>query len=160
MIISGAGEGAERGAQRAAIDLDLSYGGWYLAADEVPEIYRVRMREAPSRAMQRRLNVQDSDATLFIVLDKEMKFSVDACKAMRRPAKTLQLGSSGKVSPTNAAALRAWLGKRKVSVLNVVGDEGEQLVRDALVQVLGQWSTAQEQRAAAKPTDGGGRTFE
>lgn len=132
-IVSGGAAGAERGALRAAVDLDLGYGGWSWPEDDVPDVYAARMRPAVSRAMQRRLNVQDSDATLFVMRrgSKEMKFIVDACKTMRKPAKTLTLGD--RIPDFVAEAVREWIRDRHISVLNVVGDSDEDATRDALV---------------------------
>lgn len=135
-IVSGGAAGAERGALRAAVDLDLGYGGWRWHDDEVPPVYAIRMRPARSRAWQRRLNVQDSDATLFVMRrgSKEMKFIVDACRAMRKPAKTLTLGD--RLSSDVADALRSWISERRISVLNVVGDANEDETHDALVTLF------------------------
>ena len=139
-IVSGGAAGAERGALRAAVDLDLGYGGWSWPEDDVPDVYATRMRPAVSRAMQRRLNVQDSDATLFVMRhgSKEMKFIVDACRAMRKPAKTLVLSeaSSTRIPSEVSDALRYWITERRISVLNVVGDGDENDTRDALCWIF------------------------
>jgi hypothetical protein len=136
MIISGAGSGTERGALRAAIDLNIDYGGWRCADDYVPGIYGNRMRLAKSRAWQRRLNVQDSDATLFIMRrgSMEIKFIVDACRTMRKPAKTLILND--RISSSVRDSMIQWIMDRRIEVLNVTGDEDEEFTRDALVDLF------------------------
>lgn len=135
-IISGGAVGAERGAIRAAIDLDLNYGGWSWHEDNVPDIYVARSRPAVSRALQRRLNVQDSDGTLFVlrVGSKPMKFIVDACKQMRKPAKQLLLqdGHGTRIPSEVHASLLRWIDERRISILNVVGDADEEDAYDAI----------------------------
>ena len=124
-IVSGGGIGAELGAMQAAKDLGLAIGG-FLCEFDLPPMLGVIQRTAPSRAMQRRLNVQDSDGTLFVLRhdSKPMKFIVDACRAQRKPAKQILLHDS-----VGAGAvideLRAWIEKRNIGVLNVVGDASE-----------------------------------
>jgi len=124
-IVSGGGLGAELGAMQAARELGLEIGG-FLCDLDIPPMIGVTQRTAPSRAMQRRLNVQDSDATLFVLRhhSEPMNFIANACRSMRKPAKQILL-HKGVGADAVIYRLSAWIEERNIGVLNVVGDASE-----------------------------------
>ena len=72
-IVSGGQTGVDRGGLQAAIDLDLSWGGWapkgWRAEDgTIPPLYRANMKEHASANYlgRTRRNVVDSHATLIV----------------------------------------------------------------------------------------------
>lgn len=149
-IISTGATGAERGALEAAIDLDLQFGGWHPAGAEVPPVFADRLRAAsqPNPGMARRLNIQDSDATLIISFDAKLRgvaeFAAKHAQQQRRNCKHLALPAGGqtRISDDLRAAIIAWLEEKRVTVLHVVGpgEDSEpgigEATRDALVWLL------------------------
>ena len=148
-IVSSAAPGAARGALDAAIELDLSYGGWRTAV-ETPPIYAERMRVTISPRMVARLNVQDSDGTLLVSLSRSLRpgcaaaYADDAIEAQRKPSLSLCLpiGGQSHVPEAMAAEVRAWIREEKIHVLHVAGsDESDEpgiqeATRDVLIWIF------------------------
>lgn len=148
-IVSTAAAGAERGALDAAIELDLPYGGWRAAEDEVPAIYSERMRATTGdRGMARRLNVQDSDGTLIVTVRPELAgpaaFVDRAVEQQRKASLHVCLPAMGgsQVPESLARQVREWILEDGISVLHVAGpSEGEEpgiqeATRDMLVWIF------------------------
>ncbi len=123
-IVSGGQTGTDRAALDWAIAHGIPHGGWCPAGRRaedgaIPAVYQ--LAETPSRSYQQRTrwNVRDSDATLIISQRSELtggsKRTQELAAAMGKPCLHLHAGMD------MAAALREFLGKHAVSVLNVAG---------------------------------------
>ena len=146
MIVSGGQAGADRGGLEAAVDLDLSHGGWCPAgrlAEDGPIPDWCRLTETSSRAYppRTRLNVRDSDATIVFVrgsrIGRGAQLTMSAAVAANKHCLL--------VSPVDPAAkkqVRAWFIEHRVKRLNVAGTREshspgiQQQVREFLVSVL------------------------
>jgi hypothetical protein len=126
-IRSGGQTGADRAALDWAIAHGLPHGGWCprgrLAEDgRLAACYR--LAETPSRrsAERTRWNVRDSDGTLIVNLGRLEGGSLltRRCAAvLARPCLTLQLDKG--VDDAALAAVRAWLARHRIRILNVAG---------------------------------------
>ena len=153
VIISGGQTGADRGGLDAAIELGLEHGGWCphgrLAEDGViPEKYQLRETGTAQYGERTALNVRDSTATLLVSLDQRLTGgsakTLSLALKKGRPALHVTLSSRHDVSDEQAEAIRRWLARHSVGILNVAGPREskepglQEAVRDMLVAVLGQ----------------------
>jgi hypothetical protein len=126
-IVSGGQTGVDRAALDFAIAHRLEHGGWCprgrLAEDGViPAVYDLRETESADSAARTDRNVLDSDATLIITRDRDLfggtLLTRECAVRHSRPflviSETADLGRS-------VAALRAFLERHHVEVLNVAG---------------------------------------
>jgi hypothetical protein len=126
-IISGGQTGADRAALDFAIENRLDHGGWCprgrRAEDgAIPAIYRLRETDQSEYAFRTTLNVADSDAT--VIFSMRPKFgggtALTARVAREHGRPLLHLDASLSVADS-ATALRRFLAKHRVRVLNVAG---------------------------------------
>ena len=145
-IVSGGQTGVDRAALDAAARLGLDRGGWCprgRRAEDGPIPRRYKLREAPvaAYAARTRLNVRDSDATLVVVsgaADPGTRLTIRLARALGRPLRVVDLDH-----PMSRTAMRAWLRRHRVAVLNVAGPRESRspgihaAALPYLVQVLG-----------------------
>ncbi len=123
-IVSGGQTGVDRAALDAALRLDLPCGGWCpkgrRAEDGMlPERYPLVETPSPEYRQRTKWNVRDSDATLILkrgMLGGGTALTADLAARLRRPCRVVDLDES----PDPADCI-AWLGREKVTVLNVAG---------------------------------------
>ena len=165
IIISAGSPGADRGALQAAIELDVGAGGWFSPEGDTPDIFASRLRPTTSIGLARRLNVQDSDATLIITVGAEMAgpaaFAAKHAQQQRRQCKhlALPLGVETRLSDATERALIDWLSP--FNILHVCGDgtaEAEQATYAVMLSLLRQMqaertSAACEQLVAGTAAD-------
>jgi len=126
-IVSGGQTGVDRAALDVALQLGLSCGGWCpkgrLAEDgEIAAHYP--LQETPSTEYHLRTdwNVLDSDATLILNLgnlEGGTALTQVFAKCYGSPCMVLDLESD-----QNMEQLLVWLGKNRVSTLNIAGPRG------------------------------------
>lgn len=145
-IVSGGQTGADRGGLDAARELGLPWGGWapkdWRAEDgAIPEVYRASMRTAASRRYEDRTlrNVIDSDGTIVVSFGAALSGGSlrtwCVCNAHGMPRLHLVLLDPLPVLNGN---LIDWLGRNRISVLNVAGprESKEPGIQDATRRVL------------------------
>jgi hypothetical protein len=132
-IVSGGQTGVDRAALDVALELGMACGGWCpkgrRAEDGVIHA-RYRLRESPSADSAERTewNVRDSDGTLILTAGSGMALrggtalARDIATRLARPLLIIDLDH-----PPAAEDVRAWLGDRRITRLNVAGPrESEQ----------------------------------
>jgi hypothetical protein len=123
-ILSGGQTGVDRAALDVALALGLPCGGWCprgRRAEDGPIDARYPLRETKSSRYPPRTarNVQDADATLILTRGApDGGTALTARLAERRGKPCLVVDLSG---PVSVKALRAWLTRHRVRVLNVAG---------------------------------------
>lgn len=127
-IISGGQTGADRAALDVAISYGLDYGGWiplgrWAEDGPIPQSYsKLRTCDSSDPAVRTRLNVQDSDATLILshgALSGGSALTRDITRELAKPCLHLDLD---RVSQSKAVAeILNWLETNKVVILNVAG---------------------------------------
>lgn len=123
-VISGGQTGVDRAALDAAVKLGFTIGGWCPRGGKaedgaIPQKYP--LTETPkSYSIQRtQWNIRDSDATLIINIGEltgGTKRTMEIASELNKPCLTIQVDASYSVS-----AIRSWLSRHKVEVLNVAG---------------------------------------
>jgi hypothetical protein len=127
-IISGGRSGAEWAALDAAIELGIPYGGWVSKGRQtpdgpVPDKYKV-LEELPSRAFTDRTekNVSESDGTVLFTHGKRTTETTLLTElAQRHRRHFLHIDLRELALHMAASALRAWIDKHGIEVLNVTG---------------------------------------
>lgn len=123
-IVSGGQTGVDRGALDAAIELGLEHGGWCpqgrLAEDGViaPQ-YRLQEVESPEYPVRTERNVVDSDGTLILYRARLLggtELTRRLAVKFKKPLLLVNLADA--VDP---AAIRRWLARNEIRVLNVAG---------------------------------------
>src|SRR5262249_8972187 len=88
----------------------------------IPARYRLRETDSEDYSVRTRRNVRDSDATLILnvgVLDGGSRTTLEACEAVGREVRTVQLDDE---SPfLDVTATRSWLASARPRILNVAG---------------------------------------
>lgn len=122
-IVSGGQTGVDRAALDAALEHEIPVGGWCpkgRRAEDGPIAARYPLQETPSAAYAQRTawNVRDSDGTLILVnAEPEGGTALTAREASRRKKPILQ----SKIHSTELAAIRDWIERNDIAVLNVAG---------------------------------------
>lgn len=124
-IVSGGQSGVDRAALDVALALALPCGGWVprgrRAEDgRLPERYPMRETISATYSERTRRNVRDSDATLILTRAAPTggtALTIDAARAIGRPWRVVDLSDD----TPDAAAVRAWINRHQVRVLNVAG---------------------------------------
>ncbi|MCX8156706.1 MAG: putative molybdenum carrier protein [Verrucomicrobiae bacterium] len=122
--------GGQTGADRAALDFALRHGfphrGWCpagrLAEDgRLEDCYRLQETPSPAYAQRTEWNVRDSDGTVIFTCHAELSggtlFTWECARKLGRPVLVLVAGQT----PSPARALRAFLRRHRIRVLNVAG---------------------------------------
>jgi len=124
-IVSGGQTGVDEGALDAAIALGLPHGGWCPRGrinerGMIPARFSLRETDSAQYPQRTELNVVDSDATLILFRDR-LQGGTALTERMaakhRRPCLTVDLHQS----PIDLDAIRGWLDKHEVAVVNVAG---------------------------------------
>jgi hypothetical protein len=123
-LISGGQSGVDRAALDVAARLGIPCGGWCprgRRAEDGPVSTRYPLRETPSAAYPQRTawNIRDSDATLVLTRGRPRGgtgLTVSLAKRTGKPALVVDLEL-----PADIDAVRGWLAKHRVEVLNVAG---------------------------------------
>lgn len=123
-IVSGGQTGVDRGALDAAKAVGMDHGGWCprgrLAEDgEIPESYHLEETRSPRYRVRTERNVIDSDATLILHsgrLEGGTRFTREMAVRHERPHLLVDLAADADVG-----AVRRWLVKKGIGVLNVAG---------------------------------------
>ncbi len=126
-IVSGGQTGVDRAALEAACALGLPCGGWVprgrRAEDgRVPSRYAMRETESAGYPQRTRYNVRDSDATLILnrgAPSGGTALTIACAENLRRPCMVVDLESAGETATRDA--VRAWLRRHRVRILNVAG---------------------------------------
>lgn len=126
-IVSGAQTGVDRAALDVAVALGLPCGGWVprgrRAEDgRVPSSYPMRETASAGYPQRTRLNVRDSDATLILSRGAPSggtALTLACAKGLRRPCMVVDLDTADASETTSA--VRAWLHRNDVRILNVAG---------------------------------------
>lgn len=122
-LVSGGQTGADRGALDAALALGVPVGGWCprgRRAEDGPLPARYPLRETPSAAYAQRTawNVRDSDATLVLAFRPP---TGGTALTLREAAARGRPHLNVTPAPAEVAAVRAWIEREGVRVLNVAG---------------------------------------
>jgi len=145
-IISGGQTGADRGALDAAIELGIEHGGHCPSGrraedGRIPERFRLVETESSDYAVRTERNVLEADATLLVTRGTPTGGSALTAALARKHERTfLHLDLDGGGDPV--AAVREWLGARRIDCLNVAGPRESsspgiaQEVRTLLVRAL------------------------
>ena len=126
-IISGGQSGADRAALDFAIEHRIAHGGWCPQgrwAEDGPIDVKYQLRETPMAAPEQRTewNVRDSDGTVIFTIGSEF-FGGSAATAhfAKRHRKPWLHLSESRDRAMGGAALRRFVEKSKIKVLNVAG---------------------------------------
>jgi hypothetical protein len=123
-VVSGGQTGVDRAALDAALRLGILCGGWCPAGRRaedgaIPARYPLTETPEPDYAVRTALNVRDSDATLILAigaLSGGTALTRRLAEAQGRPCRVVDLDA-----PPADDAVRAWLARERVRVLNVAG---------------------------------------
>jgi hypothetical protein len=123
-IVSGGQTGVDRAALDVAMELGIDCGGWCpkgRRAEDRTIPKRYPLKETPSSAYPQRTerNVTDSDGTLILTLREPRggtALTIRLARSTKKPYKVVKLNRA-----SNTEAVRSWLEKKKISVLNVAG---------------------------------------
>ncbi|MHB1035337.1 MAG: putative molybdenum carrier protein [Pirellulales bacterium] len=128
-IVSGGQTGVDRGALDAAIELGLPHGGWCprrrRAEDgPIPARYLLTETDSPEYRVRTERNVLDSDGTLILargVPTGGTELTRQLAETHAKPCLIVDLNQ-----PPALAAVRRWLKRNRVAVLNVAGPRESQ----------------------------------
>ncbi len=123
-IVSGGQTGVDRAALDVARELGLPCGGWIPRGRRAEDgrlaaIYPMRETESREYAPRTRLNVRDSDATLILTRGRPTggtALTAECARALGRPHLVVDLAGA-----IDLPAIREWLARHDVKVLNVAG---------------------------------------
>jgi hypothetical protein len=123
-VVSGGQTGVDRAALDAALRVGIPCGGWCprgRQAEDGPIAARYPLVETPEARPDQRTgwNVRDSDATLVLARGRiagGTERTVERARGLGRPLRVVDLSAGPAV-----AAVRTWIGARRIGVLNVAG---------------------------------------
>jgi hypothetical protein len=126
-IISGGQTGAERAALDAAIEMNISHGGWipkgrWAEDGPLPEKYQLQEMPTDSYPARTEHNVIDSDGTLIIARGKLTGGSDYTREMALKHKKQLLYVDLNNYEPYDAASLiTSWVRMQRIEILNVAG---------------------------------------
>ncbi|RMF60476.1 MAG: molybdenum cofactor carrier [Bacteroidetes bacterium] len=128
-IVSGGQTGVDRAALDAAMAAGVAVGGWCprgrRAADgRIEDRYPLRETPSSDYAQRTRWNVRDSDGTLVLLVGAPSggtALTFEEARRLGRPCCVVRLDARPDV-----AAVRSWLERNGVQVLNVAGPREEE----------------------------------
>ncbi|MEA3307706.1 MAG: putative molybdenum carrier protein [Elusimicrobiota bacterium] len=123
-IISGGQSGVDRAALDAAIELNISCGGYVprgrLAEDgPIGEKYPLTETYSSNYSVRTRLNIKYSDATLIIkegLLEGGTLFTFNICKKLKKPVKIVDIEDKNTVKE-----MRDFINEYAPQTLNIAG---------------------------------------
>ncbi len=123
-IISGGQTGVDRAALDVAIRLGIAHGGWCprgrRAEDgRIPDRYRLLEHASPRYAARTEANVLDSNGTLILTrgaVAGGTELTRQAADRLNKPLFVADVAAGPQI-----AAVRAWLARHAIEVLNVAG---------------------------------------
>ena len=123
-IISGGQTGVDRAALDAAINLQISHGGWCprgrLAEDgTIPDQYHLSETGDIDYRTRTEWNVRDTDATLVLntgKLEGGTELTIEFARKFRKPCLVINLDD-----PDKAGIIYEWLLNNRINTLNVAG---------------------------------------
>jgi predicted Rossmann-fold nucleotide-binding protein len=143
-IISGGQTGADQAALDVAIKLNIPHGGWIPKGRKtevgvLPDKYRLQEMTTTSYPKRTEKNVLDSDGTLIFsygALSGGSALTRKMAKKHSRPWLHIDLDKIS--SPEAAAAVRGWVEREGIQILNVASPRAskEPRVYDTVEQVL------------------------
>jgi len=144
-IIGGGQTGADQAGWRAAKRFGLETGGWmpkgFLTEEgkrpEFAELYGAKEHKSASYVPRRRLNIEESDATIIFAIDPKSPGSmktVEEAYELEKPNITIKVyGDPGKQNRIEALA-GIWLSEVKPKVINIAGN------RESKFPGVGDWT--------------------
>ena len=125
-IISGGQSGVDRAALDFAFENQISCGGWCpkgrLAEDgRIHKRYPLRETDNTDYRIRTKANVQDSDGTLILYIDKlgnGTALTKQIAKRLKKPCLVINLD---KAFVEKIEKLHSWLTSNKVETLNIAG---------------------------------------
>ena len=126
-IISGGQTGVDRGALQAALDWQVSCGGWCPAGRKaedgrIPVHFPVTELTGAGYAQRTERNVLDSEATVLIyfgTISGGSRLTLHCCRQANRPS--LEIDASKIATAEAAQRMLAFVGEHKVVCLNIAG---------------------------------------
>lgn len=126
-IVSGGQTGVDRAALDVALELGIPCGGWCpegrMAEDgSIAERYPLRELPGAGYRQRTRANVADSDATLIVYfgeVEGGTAATLHDCLELGKPFKLIDAAEIP--PPQGAAAVKRFLQRRRVQVLNIAG---------------------------------------
>lgn len=125
-LVSGGQTGVDRASLDAALELGIPCGGWcpkgrWSESGTIADVYPLQETPSEDVAQRTEWNARDSDGTLIIVEGETVggtTLTVDMAVRYKKPYLILDL-----LKPQDGAreAVRAWIAKHGVRVLNVAG---------------------------------------
>lgn len=123
-IVSGGQTGVDRAALDVALELGLACGGWCPQGRRAEDgtlaaKYPLQETPLPDYAQRTEWNVRDADATLILTRGTPTEgtaATIELARYYRKPYLVLDLEQGAE-----AWAVRQWMAKRRIRVLNVAG---------------------------------------
>ena len=138
-IVSGGQTGVDRAALDAAVEANISIGGWCPRGrrsedGRIPDGYPLKETAARSYAIRTEWNVRDSDGTLIIVQDEissGTRLTVSSARKQNQPYLVVHLRPDADALFEDQPCLDNqikqvlnWLVENEIKVLNVAGPRG------------------------------------
>lgn len=153
-IISGGQTGADRAALDAAIELDISHGGWLPKGRKtedgpLPEKYNLLELDSENYRDRTEKNIIDSDGTLIVAFGPLTGgTALTESLAIKHDRHLLVLDLAEITMKEAIEAAEKWLQENKISVLNVAGSRasGEPRIYAAVKELLStiDWESVQK----------------
>jgi predicted Rossmann-fold nucleotide-binding protein len=129
-IVSGGQTGVDRAALDAAIELNITHGGWCpkgrKAEDGIIDSSYSLIETVTDNYIERtRLNVEDSDATLILytgTLEGGTKYTYDHATKIKKPVLLCDINNKNQIKD-----IIYWIATNKIQVLNIAGPRESKL---------------------------------